>query len=316
MPEYHPPNLEQLDLENNKLTDVYDNDLRWATHLKYCYLHRNRLTEVPNVSYLSNLRRLYLDRNDISFINTSSLLGLTSLTHLYLYQNDISYVNFSSLHGLNSLAYLYLDRNDIVHVDLPSLPAISKVRLYGNNIAGIDEDVWQNIRNVKVLEIKYNNLEGSLNISALVNLETLSASNNMIDSIILTSHSQLATIDLSNNKLDQFPPLINNYSVPALNILDLSENPFTGSMITPYLPSLTKLTLDHMAIQEIQFSEGSPITHLNLNHNQFDTLPILEALASTLVSLKLEHNAINSVNRSAFSNMSNLEELYLTGMLS
>ena len=90
----HAGNLENLDLNNNSLSDI--SALSELTKLKYLYLQNNNISDVSALSGLTQLTYLYLDNNLL--IDVSALSELTQLKGLGLSDNNISDV--AALSGL------------------------------------------------------------------------------------------------------------------------------------------------------------------------------------------------------------------------
>lgn len=282
-------NLYKLDLYENDLQEITGAIAEWAPQLGILNLNQNNLAQMMNVSYSTELQILVLNRNYIPAINSSLLWGLINLTHLYLQDNEIMYV------------------------DLPHLPSITVLNLARNQISIVNEKFWQNIQNVQELYMDSNQLEGNLNVSKCTKLTRLDADYNMFSNITLATHNQLESINLDGNHLEQFPSLINNTTVPSLTVLDLTRNQISGNVTVPLLPSLTWLSIARNEIESIYFHNGTPLERLYLDYNQLSTVPDLTGAAATIVTLDLDGNVIEYIDRMTFNTMIHLEVLRLAG---
>jgi hypothetical protein len=102
--------------------DIYNlTGLEYATNLKELYLSKNQISSLSPLSGLTNLKILDLYSNQIDDI--SPLSELTNLQNLCLYENQIN--NVSPLAELTNLNYLYLSHNRIS--DISSLVGLTQL---------------------------------------------------------------------------------------------------------------------------------------------------------------------------------------------
>ena len=105
-------------------------------------LNGNRLVSLTNKTSpyfkdLFNLEYLYLEYNELKFLDEATFFGLTKLCHLYLHNNRLVHLNEFVFRGLISLEYLWLDGNEILE-------------LSSSVFYGLDNLIW--------LELSQNNL--------------------------------------------------------------------------------------------------------------------------------------------------------------
>ena len=133
------PNLKELDLRYNGMTDV--SSLSGLANLVLLQLAFNSVSDISPLSNLTNLEALGLTQNSISDVSTLS--GLTKLSGLGLGNNKITDV--SALSRLTNLWSLGLENNRIV--DLAPLVANTglgprdKVDVRGNPLSATSIDV-------------------------------------------------------------------------------------------------------------------------------------------------------------------------------
>jgi small GTP-binding protein len=99
-----------LELSNNQITDI--SEISKLTNLTSLYLSNNQITDISEISKLTNLTSLYLSNNQITDI--SEISKLTNLTSLYLYNNQIT--DISEISKLTNLTLLYLSNNQITDI--------------------------------------------------------------------------------------------------------------------------------------------------------------------------------------------------------
>lgn len=98
-------NLEYLDLDNTKLTNV--SPLSTLKNLRVLYLYGNSIKDISPLKGLTKLEILSINSNKVS--NISSISGMTQLTELYIRTNAIT--DFSPVAKLQKLNILYLKGN-------------------------------------------------------------------------------------------------------------------------------------------------------------------------------------------------------------
>ena len=98
----NPDDITELDLRNNKLTDI--SGIKIFKNLEYLYLHFNKIKNISVLKYLVNLKELNIGDNEIKDI--SVLKNLINLKWLYINNNKIK--DISSVQNLNKLKYLDL----------------------------------------------------------------------------------------------------------------------------------------------------------------------------------------------------------------
>ena len=135
------PNLKQLDLCHNNITDV--SALSSMTNLEGVWLAHNNITDISPLSNLTNLKLLDLWSNNITDI--SALSNLTNLKWLNLHYNNIT--DISALSNMTNLEELWLGSNNITDISpLSNLTNLKLLDLWGNNIT--DYSVLDNLPNI------------------------------------------------------------------------------------------------------------------------------------------------------------------------
>ena len=121
-------------------------DLRWERS-------RTRITDIPPLKGLTNLKQLYLQNHLIS--DLTPLADLTNLEELVLYMNEIT--DLSPLSGLTNLKKLRLSGNEIT--DLTPLTGLTKLESLNLNTNKItDISPLKGLTNLKYLSLLGNPL--------------------------------------------------------------------------------------------------------------------------------------------------------------
>ncbi|CAK9822743.1 Leucine-rich repeat-containing G-protein coupled receptor 4 [Anthophora retusa] len=155
-----------LDMSRNQIDYIFDNQFQNVSLLENLNLMYNDLTWIPNLSYLKQLKRLFLGYNKISgFLADSIPHGLKILS---LKGNQIKEFYSMGFQDLKTLEELDLSFNK-----LESLPT------YWN------ED-FKMLRHLNLMSNRFTTI-GDMNIGGLTNLKELCVANNFIGSIDLNS---------------------------------------------------------------------------------------------------------------------------------
>ncbi|VDP04539.1 unnamed protein product [Soboliphyme baturini] len=202
--------LRVLNLGSNQLSSL---SFTMLPALVQLLLHNNSFRHVGDIrssSPLTELKSLYLDRNQITQLSNDDFKAFSSLTTLSMTCNELSTFEPDSLAALNALKVLSLQNNKISH---------------------IPDGLFVNLRNLTQLFLSQNNLSdffGNIFIG-LDQLEILTASHNRIRSIehsVFANFTALRKLYLNDNQLrslynDTFAEIQD-----TLVALDLSDNPW------------------------------------------------------------------------------------------
>ncbi|RZC37409.1 chaoptin [Asbolus verrucosus] len=296
-------------------------------------------------------QELYLDRNSLTSIPSSSLNGPKSLKILSLKTNRIGIIKNEAFQAQPHLEEIDLS-NNLVHTieggALSRLNRLKSLRLSHNRLTRFNSDVFQGADALQSLDLsenfitefptvalkafsdlKYLNLSSNLiqnldnnDLLALVNLYQLDLSRNNIANIVpgtFLGLKQLRKMDISVNSLrtiedDAFEGLDN------LEHLSLKDN---NILLIPAsalgrLPKLTSLQLDYNRVAalsgDILRSIAERVTKLVLAKNVVREIPSASfQYFQQLKHLDLTRNLITSLNTDAFLGLENiLKELYLS----
>ncbi|KAL1299760.1 hypothetical protein AAHE18_18G131500 [Arachis hypogaea] len=280
----------------------------------------------------------YLDVSSNRFDGSipSSIGEMSTLTVL-----DLSYNNFSGnvpkhfFKGCISLQSLLVDNNNF-NGAFPSFvrsPNLTRITASRNNFEGqITEEMCELIR-LLALDLSYNNFSGALpsclNMpsAGLISLQGNSLTGTIPEALL--NGTMRMAIDLSNNKLlqGQIPNQI--CQLKYLQILDLSQNNFTGSVpscfnSTTFASGKQSLLfgfffnpLLQLIIKGLSLSYNTElleiITVLDLSSNQLTgEIPDQIGDLSGLHALNLSHNHLEGPIPTSFHNLQSIESMDLS----
>ncbi|KAJ6992535.1 hypothetical protein NC653_015813 [Populus alba x Populus x berolinensis] len=240
------------------------------------------------LSGLDSLVELYLDENKFDNNILSSLGGLSSLISLSLSGNQLKgAISVDELNNLTSLQWLEFGGNEIesfksIHgtgYDLLRLRNLEYLGLNPNHFNDSTLSSLKGLSSLKYLDIAYNQLKGSFNVTeldALINLESLDLAGNEIDKFVLSKDTRgfgnVSFISLSNSTSNgralPFTLLQSLTKFPNLRTLYLDENNLEGSFGTTLdkdlasLKNLEKLDLSSSTVDNSFLQTVGKITTL------------------------------------------------------
>ncbi|PPR86361.1 hypothetical protein GOBAR_AA34328 [Gossypium barbadense] len=326
-------NLEILDLSGNNFNDsvlssklpslnfyLYPaiNLLNNLTKLKQLDLSGNKIESLQSSHdgerplNLTNLEELYLDSNSFPNSLLSQLSGFSNLKSLSIYGNQLKgSINIKVLNNLTRLKTLDLSDNKIESLQSPhdgerplNLTNLEELYLDSNSFANSLLAQLSGFSNLKSLNIRNNQLKGSINIkdlNALSNLEELDMSNNKVKEFVPTKNKDQLHVSSKIEELVLDGSYINNNILQGigvlaslkilslrgcglsgtlstqgwcdlwkLEVLDLSENALKGTL-PPCLANLS--SLDYLDISDNQFTgKGASTALANLTLLKFISL--------------------------------------------
>ncbi|XP_071852329.1 uncharacterized protein [Apostichopus japonicus] len=137
-----------LDLSFNYLTDLPDQIFADLFALNTLYLHGNRIEHLPRILLPSegghlNIRNVYLNKNNITYITEEVFRGLYNLESLLIFDNKIHTIEpFAFIAGPQ---ILYLFNNEISELQANTFGQVLKeLHLYGNTIPNLDLEFVSN----------------------------------------------------------------------------------------------------------------------------------------------------------------------------
>ncbi|XP_029946790.1 extracellular matrix protein 2 [Salarias fasciatus] len=257
-----------------------------------------KLTYFPALN-IPELKSLSLEGNSISSIPAEAFNGIPNVEWVNLKKNKLTSagVDAKAFKGLKMLKRLYLDGNllDVVPAALP--PTLQELKISENELGKIDENSFQDLSNLVILELEGNLLsEGNVDPRAfapLIQLSYLRLGRNHFRTVPQGLPRSLLELHLENNLIEEISEAVFNQTV-NLNVVSLRHNKLDESRIAPLA------WINHRNLESI-----------DLSHNELYLVP--SYLPRSLVHLVLVGNNIERIPGYVFAHMDpGLEYLYLS----
>ena len=282
------PNAEMLYLAQNPGLTGNLPDFNRTSHLKYLNVMGTGMSgEIPaSIGNLGSLELLCLEFNNFSGLVPPSIGNLSKLTGMMLPGNSFR-GNLPSFANLNHLAFLDLSSNGFAGPipNLMNLTSLTLLELESNNFQGPIPSSISGLKNLKYLDLSFNNLSGTMELDSLhvlKNLKTLGLAFNKLSLLgkinSSASFPNLTSLSLASCNLSEFPQYLQN--LDKLTYLDLSFNNIHG-LVPQWFLETSKETL----------------LILDLSHNfltGFDQSPLVLPWSS-LLNLKIDSNRIQGL---------------------
>ncbi|XP_019112145.2 lumican isoform X2 [Larimichthys crocea] len=252
--------------------------IQWPTAL-YCD-HRG-LADIPD-RLPDTTQYLFLQRNNISSLSSSSLANITDLRWLILDHNQLQNdkLDQATLQNQTQLCYFFANNNHLKSVPRGLPAGLKQLRLAYNQISSISPGAFQHLHNLTLLLLQGNRLqtitEGDL--KGLFSLNLLDLSGNWFSSVPKNLPISVQQLYLSNNTLS-----------------GLDEDSFVGFLNLKYL-RLSRCGLQSRSVHPQVFNFSS-LVELDLSYNKLITIP---TVSTTLQYLYLEANEIRGINMTSF----------------
>ncbi|TYG56351.1 hypothetical protein ES288_D08G057500v1 [Gossypium darwinii] len=249
--------LKSLNIGGNQLEGSIDiRVLNNLTKLKLLDLSDNKIESLQSSHdgerplNLSNFEELYLDSNSFTNSLLAQLNGFSNLKSLSIRGNQLNgSINIKVLNNLTRLKTLDLSDNKIESLQSPhdgerplNLTNLEELYLDSNSFANSLLAQLSGFSNLKSLNIRNNQLKGSINIkdlNALSNLEKLDMSNNDVKEFVPTKNKENESLEklkvatLNNvfiNGTVSLMQLLETFS--SVNTLYLRDNHFNDTIST------------------------------------------------------------------------------------
>lgn len=201
-----------LDLQNNKITEIRENDLKALKALQTLILVNNKITTIHAKALipLGKLQRLYLSKNQLKEVPANMP---KSLQELRIHENEISKMKKASFAGMANMIVMELGSNPLTASGIEAgafsdLKRVSYIRISDTDISAIPKGLPSSLSELhldgnKITKVQKESLKG------LKHLAKLGLSSNQISSVengTLAMVPHLREIHLDNNALTSVPP--------------------------------------------------------------------------------------------------------------
>ncbi|XP_065336197.1 protein artichoke-like [Cloeon dipterum] len=285
--------LLELDFDDNKLGDSLADDssaLANLLTLRSLRLNRNGLTRPPRAALgpLTSLQYVFLEGNNIQSLPKGAFGRLPIVFEIQLANNNMKNISVKAFEGFLQLLKLNLSYNDLTQIPngaFESLVSLRNLDLSHNRIEKLD-----------------NKSHGLLD--DCLSLEKINLSHNNIGFVtrpMFPSNPyipyKLREVDLSHNAIPVLTMDL-TWGTKKVQVLDVSHNLINEIRpgVIGNLTSLRHFDVSYNELEELAVTkkEGFPanLTVINLQHNQFESLPLQELLSANLSKLDLSNNKL------------------------
>lgn len=308
------PNLLQALIDEN--VDISNDNIIQVTEAKNTFkldLYNKNITDLEGLQYFTNLIELDCSKNEITEIDLSNYLQLSTLI---CYQNDLTSIDLSNLPLLeklecqsnpitdinvtsnSNLSYLSCSSTEISSIDISQNSLLDFLSLSNNEIDQIDVNSNPLLT---ILLVRNCNLE-NINVSNNTLLSRLDCSFNKLNTINIENNINLKTLSCSNN-------VINDIDVSQNTILEkiFSNDTFISNIDVSNNPNLTLLSAMDNNLEEINLTNNLALKTLILNRNNITEIDL--SLNSLLEDVSVAQNPISNVD---FKNNVELEDLRIS----
>lgn len=311
-----------INFQDNALVELNRTTLEGFSNLQRLLLSANRIERlaVGAFRHTRRLAALDLSLNRLAAVPPGVLAPLRQLVHLNLAHNNLSSID-GALGGLARLRTLSLHNNRIASIDPSTFADVAHslryIDLTNNALLTLAGDTFSRLRVVTHLLLSHNPL-GELGSSGSSRLAgTGAAGSGQVDArggLRLTIRSPyVRQLAMRNCSLTAVP-----YGLPrSLADLNLAENRIRVVRRSHFgrQTALVSLDLSYNALHSIDakaFRSALRLERLLLASNRLSELPASGAWPESLVTLRLDNNAVESLDRSTFARSSRLQELGLS----
>jgi Leucine-rich repeat (LRR) protein len=347
--EINTSSLKSLDVNKNRIQEI-NLKKNFLPNLEYLDLSQNRLFSIKNESFLNmnKLKHLNLSFNKLDLEselnNVSYFHGLSLLEKLDLSFNEIKYLDSkATFQYLNSLKYLNLSNNRLKTLDafiFGYLSNLNQLNLASNNISFLNENCFFNLVNINNLRLSSNQINSTdflkSNEIFLYNLEYLDLEVNqivLINERHFQSYYKLSYLNLNSNPIksinyNAFIGLISlktlwisNTKIDSLflnsNLQELDLSYLNVSILG--VEQLTNIEWINLANSKVNCSFelflSNSTKYVDFSYNQFkweNDSKIFNKLGSSLEVLKLRQTKLQKLDQINLKNLINLRHLDLS----
>ncbi|CAG9798432.1 unnamed protein product [Chironomus riparius] len=201
-------NLQYLDLDNNKITDINEMSFIYNLDMRTLLLYSNQLSTLPESVFgkLKKLTTLKLNNNKLTQLPQNIFNETKALKDLNLDDNLIESLPSNIFKSLNNLQVLRMSNNKITSI-LPdwfkTLGNLLTLYLEGNKIEQLPVNAFNSLKKVTKISLIRNNLKiiHSDSFGILPSLTHIYLQNNVINGFYekIIDNTKVHTLDMFNN---------------------------------------------------------------------------------------------------------------------
>jgi Leucine-rich repeat (LRR) protein len=320
----HLPNLERLDLSQNRLISLNDKSFSQLNKLKYLNLSWNKLDFESNLSYFggqNNLEQLDISFNQIKYLNTNKTFQyLASLKSLNVSNNKLNTLNAFLFGYLTQLNVLNLASNNLYSLNegcFLNFSQLKMLKLSDNQLNGLRflRENRNFTKSLQSLELDYNSISfiGANDFEFNKELKFLNLNSNPIKSIHVNTFEKMAfliSLKLSNTSINEL--FIN---ITSLKELDLS---YTANLTLVKVENVQRIESVNLASTKMNISFGNFLSNLtryvdfSFNSYTWTQFRMFNVLGNALETLRLRQTNLQNMEQISFENFLNLKYLDLS----
>ena len=201
----------------------------------YLDLRKNDLQFLDGTSLAGflQLKYLYLDGNQIRNITPRAFAQCTMVQQIYLQNNPIVIVRSKVFFGLTNLRQLYLNMAELKQIEpgaFNGLRSLERLYLSDNSLSSLPHDLFHHLANLQILTLANNHLQALANdtFKGLFQLEYLDIKFNRLASIpegLFSGLFRLERLTLSYNSIDNIKDgVIDLKELSNLKTIDFRNN--------------------------------------------------------------------------------------------
>uniref|UniRef100_A0A8C3P9I1 Asporin n=1 Tax=Chrysemys picta bellii TaxID=8478 RepID=A0A8C3P9I1_CHRPI len=211
IPSNIPPDTRMIDLQNNKIKEVKENDLKGLTSLYALALNNNKISKIHPKAFQSTkkLRRLYLSHNQLTEIPANLPKYLAELR---IHDNKVKKVQKEAFQGMKALHVLEMSANplDNAGIEPGSFEGVTvyHIRIAEAKLTSVPKGLPSSLLELHLDDNKITAVELE-DFIRYKDLQRLGLGNNKIKDVENGSFSSIPNvreIHLENNKLKKVPP--------------------------------------------------------------------------------------------------------------
>ncbi|XP_057711598.1 decorin [Corythoichthys intestinalis] len=212
VPKDIPDDTTLLDLQNNKITEIKENDFKNLKGLHALILVNNKISNIhaKALNPLTKLQRLYLSKNNLKEMPANMP---KSLQELRIHENDISKIKKASFQGMSQVIVMELGSNPLKSAGIDAgafadLKRVSYIRIADTQITEIPKGLPSSLSELHLDGNKISKVTAE-SMKGLKQLAKLGLSHNeisLVENGTLVNVPHLREIHLDNNALTSVPP--------------------------------------------------------------------------------------------------------------
>lgn len=323
--------LETLDLSHNKL--LYFPIVPKMSDLKYLHLQNNMIGALDSeANMIVEVNALYNDMKQERFVMKNNLHAnwrLMPLVYIDLSYNHFRSFPLETLSVLSSLKTLNFSHNCLqnltwdVRGDDDSgdnrqlfFTSLTYLDMQSNGLELISPLFINGLTKIETWDLQDNAVQPCASMGHLQNLQTTQSVNLKTSCVFFEQLRTLKHLNLKENNIKILHS--NTFQGSSLVSLNLARNPnmkIQAGALNGLQSTLQSLIISEMNMTgaELSLPCMPVLTHLNLSHNNLDTLPT-SLSCSPLTEIDLRNNHLVSLNHSLLHVLSvHLTTIYMSG---